>query len=108
MVVKQEFHHPQCPQRKTDDRRPCSWEAGFPLYQNLDPSIRTCLINTVPAWAYSYWEWFSHYKQGHLLVAGALAEQPILYLRGMEVLSGAVAEAEQSAREERKPRVKGF
>lgn len=44
---------------------------------------------------------YSHYKCGHLLRSGGIAEQPALYVDAMQFIGARVAEAEKELMEKR-------
>ncbi len=103
MVEKGEFHSPHCTEA-VGSRRLCGFKASFPLFflgDEREP-IYTCLINIVEPWALQYLEWFRYYKNGYLLRAGGLEDQPYLYLKAMAIIDAAVSRAQAEKMQEQR------
>jgi len=62
-------------------------------------ATRTCPRRLVTDYSTYLIGFYSHYKAGHLLVAGGISDQPALYLDAMQLIDGAVEQARTHARQ---------
>lgn len=81
-------------------------EAPFPRWQvkgepifpdgsgGFTSETRSCPRRMVNADSIYLWSLFLHYRAGHLLEAGGIADQPAAYLKAMQFIESALTESE--------------